>query len=40
VRWAERNFPGGRGVMFDDLVAGVFAALVLALALLLLGPQE
>jgi phosphatidylglycerophosphatase A len=30
VRWAERHFAGGRGVVFDDLVAGACAALVMA----------
>jgi phosphatidylglycerophosphatase A len=30
VRWAERHFAGGRGVVFDDLVAGAFAALAVA----------
>jgi phosphatidylglycerophosphatase A len=34
VRWAERHFAGGRGVMFDDLVAGAGAALVVAGAVL------
>jgi phosphatidylglycerophosphatase A len=34
VRWAERRFSGGRGVVFDDLVAGAFAAVVVAGALL------
>lgn len=29
VRWAERNFRGGVGVMADDVVAGILAALVL-----------
>lgn len=29
VRWAERRFAGGLGVMADDVVAGVLAALVL-----------
>ena len=29
VRWAERNFAGGTGVMMDDLVAGVMGAVVL-----------
>lgn len=33
VRWAERRFHGGLGVMADDCVAGVFAALVVALAI-------
>lgn len=31
VRWTERRFRGGFGVMADDLVAGVFAAAVLTL---------
>jgi phosphatidylglycerophosphatase A len=31
VRWAERGFRGGLGVMADDVVAGVLAALVLIL---------
>ena len=30
VRWAERHFKGGLGVMADDLVAGVIAGLLLA----------
>ena len=30
VRWAERHFTGGRGVVFDDLVAGACAGLVVA----------
>jgi phosphatidylglycerophosphatase A len=29
VRWAERRFSGGAGVMLDDVVAGAFAALLL-----------
>jgi phosphatidylglycerophosphatase A len=29
VRWAERRFEGGLGVMADDVVAGVYAALCL-----------
>jgi len=33
VRWAERRFPGGLGVMLDDIVAGVMGALVLAVLL-------
>lgn len=31
VGWAERRFHGGAGVMADDLVAGVIAALVVTL---------
>jgi phosphatidylglycerophosphatase A len=42
VRWAERRFEGGLGVMADDVVAGVYAAVTLVvLALsgdLLWGP--
>jgi phosphatidylglycerophosphatase A len=34
VRWAERHFTGGRGVVFDDLVAGAGAALAVAGAVL------
>jgi phosphatidylglycerophosphatase A len=29
ARWAERNLNGGMGVMFDDVIAGLFAALTL-----------
>jgi phosphatidylglycerophosphatase A len=31
VRWAERRFSGGMGVMLDDVVAAAFAALLLVL---------
>jgi phosphatidylglycerophosphatase A len=34
VRWAERHFSGGTGIMADDVVAGALGALLL-LALLL-----
>jgi phosphatidylglycerophosphatase A len=37
VGWVERHTSGGFGVMADDVVAGVIAALVLALALLATG---
>ena len=31
ISWADRNVPGGLGIMLDDLIAGAFtAALVLA----------
>jgi phosphatidylglycerophosphatase A len=36
VRWADRNVTGGLGVMLDDLLAAVYAALVLS-ALLAIG---
>ena len=32
VRWAERNFAGGAGVMFDDVLAGLLAAACVAAA--------
>jgi phosphatidylglycerophosphatase A len=34
VRWAERHFSAGRGVVFDDLVAGAFAGTIVAGAVL------
>lgn len=33
VSWADRNVSGGLGVMLDDVLAGAWAALVLAAAL-------
>lgn len=30
VRWAERHFEGGKGVMFDDVLAGVLSAFCVA----------
>ncbi len=36
ARWAERNLPGGYGVVLDDVAAGVWGALVV-LALARLG---
>jgi phosphatidylglycerophosphatase A len=35
IRWAERRFEGGLGVMADDMVAGLYAALALVLLHLL-----
>lgn len=29
IRWSEKGFPGGWGVMIDDLIAGLYARLVL-----------
>lgn len=37
IRWAERRFRGGLGVMLDDVLAGIAAALVLAIAYHLFG---
>ncbi len=33
ISWLDRRVKGGMGVMIDDVVAGVFAAVVLALGL-------
>jgi len=33
VSWADRNVDGGLGVMLDDVVAGLYAAIALALLL-------
>ena len=37
VRIADRNIPGGLGIMFDDLLAGLYAFAGVQLALQLLG---
>lgn len=37
VRWADRSFKGGFGVMFDDLVAAGYTLLALAVLVHLLG---
>ena len=37
VRWADRSFKGGFGVMFDDLVAAGYALLALAVLVHLQG---
>ena len=36
IRWLDRHLKGGMGVMVDDVVAGIVAALVLTPGLLLL----
>ena len=35
--WADRNVKGGFGVMLDDVLAGIYAALVLGLAVWMVG---
>ena len=35
IRWMDRHLKGGMGVMVDDVVAGIFAAIVLAAGLLI-----
>lgn len=37
LRWIERTFPGGYGVMADDLVAGVYTNIVMHAWILLTG---
>lgn len=37
IRWMDRHLKGGMGVMVDDVVAGIFAALVLVLGIYLIG---
>ncbi len=37
VRWADRSFKGGFGVMFDDLVAAGYTLLALAILVALFG---
>lgn len=32
IRWADRRVSGGLGVMLDDLIAGIYAALFLQLS--------
>jgi phosphatidylglycerophosphatase A len=39
VRWAERRFAGGLGVMLDDLVAGALGALALGVGWVSLGAR-
>ena len=38
VRWAERNFRGGAGVVLDDVVAGVIGGIAMGGAIGLAGP--
>ncbi len=37
VRWAEESFRGGAGVMLDDVLAGIFSALVMGALIAILG---
>jgi phosphatidylglycerophosphatase A len=37
VGWADRRIPGGLGVMADDLLAAVYAGLLVLIARLVLG---
>ena len=37
VSWTDRTIKGGLGVMLDDVFAGVYAAIVLGVALACIG---
>ncbi|MFC5740150.1 phosphatidylglycerophosphatase A [Dyella tabacisoli] len=37
IRWLDRHLKGGLGVMVDDVVAGIFAAIVLGVLMRLLA---
>ncbi|MFX8708278.1 phosphatidylglycerophosphatase A, partial [Acinetobacter baumannii] len=37
IGWLDRRVHGGFGIMLDDVLAGVYAALVLALGLAWVG---
>ncbi|WP_432697372.1 phosphatidylglycerophosphatase A family protein [Marinobacterium sp. YM272] len=37
IRWADKRVHGGFGIMLDDLIAGVFAAVVLQLVIWVLA---
>ncbi len=37
ARWAEKNFRGGTGVVLDDVVAGLLAAIFLGAGVLAVG---
>ena len=39
AKWVEDNLPGGAGVTFDDIVAGMYSNIVLHLSLLLIGAE-
>lgn len=37
IRWVDKHLHGGFGIMFDDVLAGVFAGAILHLVLIYLG---
>jgi phosphatidylglycerophosphatase A len=39
VRWAERRVKGGLGIMLDDILAAVYAALLLLVLLAISGAS-
>ena len=40
IRWFDRNVKGPHGVMIDDVIAGIFAGLVLHLGVYILGAYQ
>lgn len=38
VSWADRRIKGGLGIMFDDILAGIYAAILLLILRLWLEP--
>jgi phosphatidylglycerophosphatase A len=39
IGWFDRHVDGGIGIMLDDVVAGIYAALVLTLVLVLVNES-
>lgn len=37
IGWADKTLPGGLGIMFDDILAGVYANILLHIILLIKG---
>lgn len=37
VSWADKKVPGALGVMLDDIIAGVYAMIVIAIANAVIG---
>lgn len=40
IKWAEKRFPGGFGIMIDDLLAGIYAMILLVILEMILGRTE
>jgi phosphatidylglycerophosphatase A len=38
IRWIDKNVPGGAGIVLDDIIAGIFANLMLRMGVFLLTP--
>ena len=39
INWLDRKVQGGLGIVIDDVLAGIFAAICLQLAILFIGPM-